>query len=109
MKIIKTLVKNQGLAISNEVWDQLLKIDNGKLHETENSYVIYLTNGKKLTVDKNKIYKNDESRIIYWGSMEEIGGTEFLFTKMKATEMHEIWHCYYPPSHGGFAILCSVD
>ena len=109
-KIIQVMVKNQGMAISNEVWYELLKIDNGQLLETDKNYLIQLTNGKKLVVDKNKIHENDESRIVYWGSMHEIGGSDFLFTKMKGhSNMHELWHSYYTPTHGGFVILCSVN
>jgi hypothetical protein len=114
MKTIKIVLKNQGGAISNEMWNQLVKIDNGELHETNSEYNIILTSGKKITVDKSKVYKNDEVRIIYWGSMSEIGGTEFLFSNMKGhgDGMFEILHGYFAFNIGplaGFHMLCSVD
>ena len=114
MKTIKILVKNQGGAVSDDFWDQLNKIDNGNLYETANSYSIQLTSGKKITVDKTKIYKNDGVRIVYWGSMNEIGGTEFLFCKMKGhgDGMFELLHGYFAFNIGplaGFHMLCSFD
>ena len=114
MKTLKILVKNQGGAVSDDFWDQLIKIDNGDLYETANSYSIQLTSGKKITVDKSQVYKNDEVRIVYWGSMNEIGGTEFLFCKMKGhgDGMFELLHGYFAFNIGplaGFHMLCSVD
>lgn len=114
MKTLKILVKNQGGAVSDDFWDQLIKIDNGELFENANSYSIKLTSGKKITVDKTKVYQNDEVRIIYWGSMSEIGGTEFLFSNMKGhgDGMFEILHGYFAFNIGplaGFHMLCSVD
>lgn len=114
MKTLKIVLKNQGGAISDELWEQLVKIDNGQLYETDSAYIINLTNGKKITVDKTKVYQNDEARIIYWGSMSEIGGAEFLFSNMKGhgDGMFEILHGYFAFNIGplaGFHMLCSVD
>lgn len=112
MKKIKVLVKSQGhsmMELQTQYWQELITIDNGTLEETESAYIINLTNGKKLLVDKNKIHSDDEHRIIYVGSLKGICDIPFLFTKMKGTGMHELWHSYFTPGQGGFSILCSVD
>jgi uncharacterized protein YlzI (FlbEa/FlbD family) len=112
MKTINVLVKSQGhsmMELQTQFWQELITIDNGTLEETPNSYTINLTNGKKLFVDKNKVKSEDEHRIIYVGSMKEICDIPFLFTKMKSTGMHELWHSHFTPGQGGFSILCSVD
>jgi hypothetical protein len=57
MKTIKIVLKNQGGAISDEMWNQLVKIDNGELHETNSEYNIILTSGKKLRLIKAKFIK----------------------------------------------------
>ncbi len=112
MKTIKVLVKSQGhsmMELQTQYWQELITIDNGTLEETPNTYTINLTNGKKLHVDKNKVRSEDESRIIFVGSLKEIIDIPFLFTKIKGTGMHELWHSYFTPGQGGFSILCSVD
>jgi hypothetical protein len=68
------------------------------MKKTPSSYTINLTNGKKLLVDKNKVHSEVEHRIIYVGSLKEICHIPFLFTKMKETGMHELWHSYFTPA-----------
>jgi hypothetical protein len=111
-KKINVMFSSQGHSmreLQSQYWKELITIENGYIEETSETYTIYLTNGKKLHVDKNQVHSEDEHRIIYVGALREICDIPFLFTQMKDENTHEIWHYYFQPGQGGFFVMFSVD
>lgn len=111
MKSIIVAISNAGHSMRNlmpEYWEQIQKINGGKLEEKNDAFIIHLTNGTKLNVS-NKISKQDEHRFYYEGSLKPILDKPFWFIKNKDSDFYELWDYYFLPGQGGFSMLCTLE
>lgn len=109
MATIKIVEKTQGqglMRLNDEPWQNLLELDNGSFTEASNEFVFVSTSGLKVTADKNSIFGEDEKRIMYMGSMNEMGGPQILIDKFKSEKGLYVLRSFYP---GSFLVVLNTD
>ena len=86
MATIKIVEKFQGQAMMrllDEPWQKLIKLEQGTFSETSSLITFKTTDGLSVTADKTSIFDEDDQKISYSGSMNDIGGPQILIDKMK--------------------------
>lgn len=109
MNKIKIVEKFQGQAMMkllDEPWQKLIKLDEGTFIETSSLITFKTTDDLSVTVDKTSVFEEDNQKISYSGSMNEIGGPVILVDKLKNKKDFYIIRGFYP---GSFLVILTTD
>lgn len=109
MATIKIVEKFQGQAMMrllDEPWQKLVKLDQGTFSETSSGITFKTTEGLCITADKTSVFEDDDQKISYSGSMNDIGGPQILIDKLKSKKDFYVLRSFYP---GSFLVVLTTD
>lgn len=107
MSKITILTSSQGESLArlyDAPWNRLLKLDGGNFSENQKQLVFETSEGIQLVAEKTP-FDEDESKISYVSSLDEIGGPQIIIDKIKAAPGTYYLRGYHP---GSFIIIMNA-
>ena len=98
MKKIKIIGKSQGVSPLNlfdNLWQKVLKLDNGTFHETSSQITFKTTDDEELLILwKDGVLEENDQIITYRGAM--IHGPALKVDKIKSEKDRYVFRTYFP-------------
>lgn len=83
VKIISKLERTGPFLLDKRKWNQLMKLDNGTLTETIQSFIFETTDNLKITIQKETVLIESDFIITYLGTLEGLSKTPILLQRQK--------------------------
>jgi hypothetical protein len=107
MSKILVLTSSQGQSLdrlNDSSWSKLLKLNNGNFSENQTQFIFETSEGTQFVADKT-VFDEDDSKISYVSSLEEIGGPQIIIDKIKEVPNTFYLRGFYP---GSFILIVNV-